>query len=74
MDLSKYCVGYDKFSSIYNLYGICNHEGSLNSGHYYAYCRNSNNKWYIYDDNSVREIEQSSIISNTAYCLFYKRK
>ena len=74
MDLSKYCVGYDKFSSIYNLYGICNHEGSLNSGHYYAYCRNSNNKWYIYDDNNVREIENSSLISNNAYCLFYHKK
>ena len=74
LDLSKYCIGYDKYSSIFELYGICNHEGILNGGHYYAYCKNQNGKWYSYNDNSVREIQESSLITNNAYCLFYRKK
>ena len=74
LDLSKYCVGYDKYASIFELYGICNHGGILNGGHYYSYCKNNNGKWYNYNDNSVREIPESSLITDNAYCLFYRKK
>ena len=44
LDLSKYIIGYDKTSYIYDLYGVCNHSGSLLGGHYTAFVKNMNNK------------------------------
>jgi ubiquitin C-terminal hydrolase len=74
LNLNKYCVGYDKFNSNFDLFGICNHSGSLNGGHYFAYCKNPNGKWYNYNDSSVREINESGINTDSAYCLFYRKK
>ena len=49
--------------------------GNLNFGHYYAYCKNSlNNKWYNYNDNNVREINEEDLITDSAYCLFYQKR
>jgi ubiquitin carboxyl-terminal hydrolase 8 len=56
----------------YNLYGTCNHTGTLNGGHYTAACRNSLDKqWYKYDDCNVKDIEKDTIKSASAYILFY---
>ena len=72
LDLTKYCVGYDKKKSIFSLVGVCNHIGTLNSGHYYSYCK-QNDEWYNFDDTSVSKINKNDIITNNAYCLFYKK-
>lgn len=74
LDLSKYVVGYNKYSYVYDLYGICNHSGSTTGGHYTSYVKNANGKWYHFNDTRVTEIEESNIISNKAYCLFYRKK
>jgi len=38
----------------YRLHGVLVHSGgSLHSGHYYCYVRNTNNVWYQMDDASV---------------------
>lgn len=38
----------------YELFGVINHEGALDFGHYYSFIKlQSNNKWYIYNDNLV---------------------
>jgi len=59
--------------SKFDLYGVCNHFGSYNGGHYTAYCLNSeDNKWYEFDDDRVKEIEEGSICSENGYLLFYK--
>ena len=74
LDLKEYCIGYDKHDSKYELYGICNHTGNLYGGHYYAYCKNINSKWYEYNDERVREMNQNeSVVTNNAYCLFYRK-
>jgi ubiquitin carboxyl-terminal hydrolase 8 len=76
LNLEKYCVGYDKFKSKYELYAICNHQGDSNFGHYWAYCKNQNGKWYNYNDTEVSEISEQQIINNskkTVYCLFYNK-
>jgi len=62
----------------YELTGIVQHMGTLNSGHYRAYTKNSiNNKWYIFDDSSVAHIPESEIegemITDNAYLLFYQK-
>lgn len=73
LDLTKYCIGYDKHKSYFDLYGICNHVGNSNLGHYFSYCKNQNNKWYEFNDEIVKEIDQSKIVTNNAYVLFYKK-
>ena len=73
LDLRKYCCGYDKKNSLFSLYGVCNHIGTINSGHYYSYCKH-NGDWYNYDDDNISKISESNIVSKNAYCLFYKKK
>ncbi len=75
LDLSKYVIGYNKNSYIYELYGICNHSGSVYGGHYTSYVKNANGKWYHYNDTIVTEVSLvEAIISPKAYVLFYRKK
>ncbi|XP_035723560.1 ubiquitin carboxyl-terminal hydrolase 8-like [Vespa mandarinia] len=58
----------------YNLYAMSNHYGTMEGGHYTAFCKNSvQNKWYKYDDQTVTEVSPSQVKSqnNSAYLLFY---
>jgi ubiquitin C-terminal hydrolase len=73
-DFSKYVKGYNSKSYIYDLYGICNHSGGALGGHYTAYVKNANGKWYEFNDTSVNEISESRLISNQSYCFFYRKK
>ena len=75
LDLSKYVIGYNNKSYVYDLYGICNHSGgSSRGGHYYAYIKNANGRWYNINDTKVSEINESDLITPKAYCLFYRKK
>jgi ubiquitin C-terminal hydrolase len=75
LDLSKYVIGYKTQEFKYELYGVCNHSGSTMGGHYTAYVKNANGKWYHFNDTSVSEIGiNESIISPKAYVLFYRKK
>ncbi|XP_026666636.1 ubiquitin carboxyl-terminal hydrolase 8-like isoform X2 [Ceratina calcarata] len=58
----------------YSLYAMSNHYGTMEGGHYTAFCKNAaQNKWYKYDDQTVTEVTASQVKSqNTnAYLLFY---
>ena len=75
LDLSKYVIGYNKTSYIYDLYGVCNHSGSVDGGHYTAFVKNANGKWYLFNDTSVSEVgNTNNIISPKAYCFFYRKR
>ena len=75
LDLTKYVIGYKKESYHYELYGVCNHSGNVLGGHYTAYVKNANNKWYHFNDTIVSEVGLiDSIVSPKAYCLFYRKK
>ena len=75
LDLSKYVVGYNSSKYIYDLYGVCNHIGGVNMGHYTAFVRNSKNEWIHFNDDSVEIVkDERSIITPMAYCLFYRKK
>ena len=74
LDLSKYVIGYDKDKYIYDLFGICNHSGGCMGGHYTAYVKNANNKWYHYNDTNVSEIAENKVINTKGYCYFYRKK
>jgi ubiquitin carboxyl-terminal hydrolase 8 len=75
LDLSNYVIGYKKESYKYDLYGVCNHSGGVMGGHYTAYVKNANGKWYHFNDTNVSEVGVSeSIISSKAYVLFYRKR
>lgn len=61
----------------YNLYGVVNHMGSLEGGHYTAYSRNIINgqvvgPWHKFDDADVMPISLADVITQNAYVLFYR--
>ena len=77
LDIGKYVVNEDKKKeSVYALFVIGNHSGSLSFGHYYAYAKNHvKGKWFEFNDNSVFEIDDSNrLVSSTAYVLFYRKR
>ena len=73
-DFSKYVRGYNKDSYVYDLFGVCNHSGGSFGGHYTAYVKNANDKWYEFNDTVVRDISEDQVISTRSYCLFYRKK
>ena len=58
----------------YILYGIGNHSGTINFGHYYAYIKLSDKSWYEFNDSFVRKMGGVDTRSTTAYTLFYKKR
>jgi ubiquitin carboxyl-terminal hydrolase 8 len=74
LDLSSYVVGYKATTYKYNLFGVANHMGGINGGHYTAFAlSNSFDKWHCYNDDRVSEIDKNRVVSPAAYCLFYRR-
>ena len=74
LNLNKYCVGYEKEECVYDLYAVSNHGGNSMGGHYWAYCKNEDDNWYKFNDKYVTTLDESNIVSDNAYCLFYKKK
>ena len=68
-DIREYIVGPEKNKAIYDLYGVIEHYGTMNQGHYTAICKN-NDKWISYNDSNL-SISKNPVSKN-AYVLFYK--
>lgn len=61
--------------NVYDLIAVDNHFGGLGSGHYTAYVKNPvDDKWYLFDDSEVCEVDAESVASSFAYLLFYRRR
>ena len=73
VDFSKYIKGYKAETFIYDLFGICNHSGGCAGGHYTSYIKNANNKWYEFNDTTVREISVDKVVSEKSYAFFYRK-
>jgi ubiquitin C-terminal hydrolase len=54
------------------LYGIIEHNGNLDMGHYIAKCKN-NREWVEFNDSNV-DVNSDNIVNNNAYVLFYIKK
>ena len=64
---------WNKNDAKYTLYGIGNHSGSIDFGHYYAYIK-INNSWYEFNDSHVSPYsKRENNSSSQAYILFYKK-
>jgi len=71
LDITNYIVGQNKNEVKYNLYGVIEHTGTLNSGHYKAICKNDD-KWISYNDSTFEVINNPVTVN--AYILFYQRQ
>ncbi|XP_009646387.1 ubiquitin carboxyl-terminal hydrolase 31 [Egretta garzetta] len=70
-----YGLGRDPEDYIYDLYAVCNHHGTMQGGHYTAYCKNSvDGQWYCFDDSDVQQLSENEVCKQTAYILFYQRR
>lgn len=61
-------------NTLYDLYGVTNHFGSLNGGHYTANCRNPDGSWYNFNDSQVSGCGDKGLCASSAYLLFYRRR
>lgn len=74
LDLSKYAVGYKSQQNKYKLFGVANHMGGVGGGHYTSYGLTNDGTWYLYDDEKVSKVDDlQSIVSQSAYCLWYRK-
>ncbi|PAA82968.1 hypothetical protein BOX15_Mlig023841g1, partial [Macrostomum lignano] len=77
LDLDRFCRNQALKSNrrVYNLYGVCNHYGRADCGHYTAACLNApTNQWHCFDDDQVSKIEPDNVVSAAAYILFYRQQ
>jgi ubiquitin C-terminal hydrolase len=59
----------------YRLQCVINHTGGLNGGHYFTHCLDEDSgKWFEFNDQQVFEISSKSIVTNSAYLLYYIRE
>lgn len=56
----------------YDLYGVVHHFGTKNGGHYVSEVSNDE-KWYLCDDEMIRQIVDPELNSCSSYMLFYWR-
>lgn len=56
----------------YQLYGVSNHYGTMDGGHYTAYCKNAVSKrWNKFDDHEVFDMSSSDVKTSAGFVLFY---
>ncbi|XP_068244406.1 ubiquitin carboxyl-terminal hydrolase 8-like [Palaemon carinicauda] len=73
LDLGKHTAMKNNRYTNFDLYGVSNHYGTMDGGHYTAFCKSSVNKlWYKFDDHEVYELSRENVRSSAAYLLFYE--
>ncbi|MBU79126.1 MAG: hypothetical protein CMD29_03245 [Flavobacteriales bacterium] len=75
LNLKDYNKNYGtQKKNIYQLNGICIHNGVLGGGHYYAVSKNVlDSQWRKYNDSEVSKIKVSEVTQLKPYLFFYKR-
>ena len=62
--------GYDR-ECRYNLFGIINHSGRIDYGHYFSFIKIGNQNWFEFNDSRVNKINKINDCSEDVYALFY---
>lgn len=73
LDLTAYVKGYNASSYKYQLYGVCNHQGGAQGGHYTANVRTAKGEWMCFNDMSVFPVDTTNVVTPSAYCLFFRK-
>ena len=69
--------GLDAGPAEYSLYGVVVHLDQMNSttfGHYIAFVKGGDGRWYLCDDEEVKPVAPSMVLKHNAYMLFYQRQ
>lgn len=79
-----YDVEPENTKLLYDLQGVVVHSGSSAcSGHYYAYVRGEDGRWYLFNDSMVQAVPDSDVFEgnfggdgrqHSAYVLFYRKQ
>jgi len=65
----------DDNDPMYDLYGVANHFGGLEGGHYTAFAQNKQDQhWYCFDDSSVTRKQPKDVCTSAAYVMFFKKR
>ena len=48
--------------------------GGMGSGHYTAYAKHVDGRWYHFNDSTVSPIDESKLRTSASYVLFYRRR
>ncbi len=74
INLNKYQVLNSNKNNKYKLSSVLIHNGgSIYSGHYYCYVRVSRDEWYLFNDHMVKKVNESEVLKQMPYLLFYER-
>jgi len=75
LDLGRFATANSRHNNRYsqfNLYSVSNHYGTMEGGHYTAYCKSDIlGSWYKYDDQVVTPMDSKDVTSSASYLLFY---
>ncbi len=80
MDLSEFVVFSRESTDAaevyhYRLQGVVNHMGTVSGGHYTAFARKPHSDdWFLFDDETVTPVAPNLVITEHAYCLFYRKQ
>ncbi|KAL6911759.1 hypothetical protein ACP4OV_000564 [Aristida adscensionis] len=75
LDLKPYHSKPDTAGELkYDLYGVVEHSGLPNYGHYVCAIRSSPGAWHLMNDSRVDSITEASALNQEAYILFYVRQ
>jgi len=69
LELQRFTIYPD--SCKYELFGIINHEGNIQTGHCYAYIKKD--QWYSVNDHFIQTVSTDQLIHKSNYCLFYRK-
>ena len=77
IDISEFVFAKEKPQIIYSLYGVITHIGESGpNAHFVASCKNSDNKWYRFNDamvTPIKSVQKEVIEFGTPYILFYQK-
>lgn len=76
IDMNPYSTSFQTTGEIdpalnYELFSVVCHIGTVNTGHYIVCIKDSQGKWWKFDDSIVVEIPREDVSKLTAYLLFY---
>ncbi|PSC74502.1 ubiquitin carboxyl-terminal hydrolase 22 [Micractinium conductrix] len=64
----------DPAACLYDLYAVVCHKGSFQGGHYIAYVKAADGRWYLCDDAWVTAADEEAVRNCQAYLLFYAQR
>lgn len=74
LSLDEFVINPEAKGAKYELFSVANHMGGLSSGHYIAIAKcDITGKWYTFDDSNVSPTREKSVVTPSAYVLFYRR-